>query len=156
MILRRREARAGTAKSGRNNEKSVSFASGEKSPMYRYPVTILLILLVAAQSFSKWCLIVEFQANRDLIARNFCVNRLNPISCCKGTCFLTKRLADDENKQAPVKGSQQEEVLLQVHRPANLLPEPVAMTTLVRHATRYVDRAAQEYLPSFFAPPRMG
>lgn len=125
--------------------------------MYKYPVTILLILLVAAQSFSKWCLIAEFQVNRDFIARNLCVNRLNPISCCKGTCFLNKKLADDEDKQqAPVKGGQQEEVLLQVHRPENLLPEPVVTAVSVMHSTRYVQRAAQEYLPSFFAPPRIG
>jgi hypothetical protein len=124
--------------------------------MYKYPVTILLILLVAAQSFSKWCLIAEFQGNRDFIAKNLCVNRLNPISCCKGSCFLNKKLADDENKeQAPGKGGQRDEVLLQVHRPEDLLAEPVAPFVL-RHFSRYQDRAAQEYIPSFFAPPRMG
>lgn len=125
--------------------------------MYKYPVTILLILLVAAQSFSKWCLIAEFQVNRDFIARNLCVNRLNPISCCKGTCFLNRKLSDDENKQqAPVKGGQQEEILLQVHHPANLLPEPVVVLMRVTHSTRYVERGMQQYVPSFFAPPRMG
>jgi len=125
--------------------------------VYKYPVTILLILLIAAQSFSKWCLIAEFQVNRDFIARNLCVNRLNPISCCKGTCFLNKKLADDENKQqTPVKGGQQDEILLQVHRPANLLPEPFVIIAQVTHSTRYVERGMQEYLPSFFAPPRMG
>ncbi len=126
------------------------------SPMFKYPVTILLILLMAAQSFSKWCLIAEFQVNRDFIAKNLCVNRLNPISCCKGTCFLTKSLADDENKQqAPAKGGVRDEAPMQVHRPAHLLPEPVVTILVLRHATRYLDRATQEYLPSFFAPPRM-
>ena len=125
--------------------------------MYKYPVTILLILLVAAQSFSKWCLIAEFQVNRDLIAQKLCVNRLNPISCCKGTCFLNKKLADDENKQeAPGKGGQRDEVLLQVYRAERLVPEPVVMTLVLRHFARYTDRAAQEYIPSFFAPPRVG
>jgi hypothetical protein len=125
--------------------------------MYKYPVTILLILLVAAQSFSKWCLIAEFQVNRDHISKNLCVNRLNPISCCKGTCFLNKSLAEDESKQqAPGKSGQREEVLLQVHVPGNELPAPVLMKTNLRHSTRYINRAAQDYLPSFFAPPRMG
>ena len=125
--------------------------------MYKYPVTILLILLIAAQSFSKWCLIAEFQANRDFIAQNLCVNRLNPISCCKGTCFLNKKLAADEDQQqAPAKGGQRDEVLLQVNHPENLLPEPVVVAAKNQHFARYVDRAAQEYLPSFFAPPRIG
>jgi len=125
--------------------------------MYKYPVTILLILLIAAQSFSKWCLIAEFQANRDFIAQNLCVNRLNPISCCKGTCFLNKKLADDEDRQqAPAKGGQREEVLLQVHHPGHSLPAPVAVAVTTKYFARYVDHAAQEYLPSFFAPPRIG
>jgi len=125
--------------------------------VYKYPVTILLILLIAAQSFSKWCLIAEFQVNRDFIARNLCVNRLNPISCCKGSCFLNKKLAEDESRQqAPVKGGVQDEVLLQVHHPERLVPEPVVLPLVLRHSARYVDRAAQEYLPSFFAPPRLG
>jgi hypothetical protein len=125
--------------------------------MYKYPVTILLILLLAAQSFSKWCLIVQFQVNRNYIAQNLCVNRLNPISCCKGTCFLNKSLQEDENKQqAPVKSGQQQEIVLQVHRPGNLLPEPVVVPVVLRHFARYIDGTAQEYIPSFFAPPRVG
>jgi hypothetical protein len=125
--------------------------------MYKYPVTILLILLIAAQSFSKWCLIAEFQANRDFITQNLCVNRLNPISCCKGTCFLNKKLAEDEDQQqAPAKGGQRNEVLLEVYHPANSLPEPVIVAVTTDHFARYIDRAAQEYLPSFFAPPRIG
>jgi hypothetical protein len=125
--------------------------------MYKYPVTILLILLVAAQSFSKWCLIAEFQVNRDNIARTLCVNRLNPISCCKGTCFLNKTLQEDENKQqAPAKGGQRDEVLLQVHFFHNELPEPAAFDVVLTHRARYIDLASQGYLPSFFAPPRIG
>lgn len=124
--------------------------------MYKYPVTILLIVLVAAQSFSKWCLIAEFQVNRDYIARNLCVNRLNPVSCCKGTCFLTKKLSDDENKQQTPARSLQDETLLQVHHPEHLLPGPAVTIVALHHTTRYLDHAAQEYLPSFFAPPRLG
>jgi hypothetical protein len=125
--------------------------------MYKYPVTILLILLMAAQSFSKWCLIAEFQVNRDVIARTLCVNRLNPISCCKGACFLNRTLQEDENKQeAPGKGGQRDEILLQVHVVENQLPAPSATDLCLRHSSRYIDRSAQEYLPSFFAPPRLG
>jgi hypothetical protein len=125
--------------------------------MYKNPVTILLILLVAAQSFSKWCLIAEFQVNRDVIARTLCINRLNPISCCKGSCFLNKKLADDQNKQeTPGRSGQREEVLLQVHFPGNALPAPVAVCVMRQHHGRYIDHSTQEYLPSFFAPPRLG
>ena len=125
--------------------------------MFKYPITILLLVLMAAQTFSKWCLITEFQVNRDFIAKNLCVNRLNAISCCKGTCFLNKSLAEDEKQQqAPGKGGQRDETLLQVHLPGNALPEPVVVMVVSRQSTRYVGIGAQEYLPSFFAPPRLG
>jgi hypothetical protein len=47
-------------------------------------------------------------------------------------------------------------VLLQVHRPGNVLPEQVVTTVVLKHFSRYIDRATQEYIPSFFAPPRLG
>jgi hypothetical protein len=123
--------------------------------MYKYPVTILLILLVAAQSFSKWCLIAEFQVNREDIARNLCINRLNPVSCCKGTCFLTKRLADDERRQqTPAKGGQ-DEAPMQVHHPDIDLPAPAVHSIAVLHSTRYLDPAGQEYMKSCYNPPQV-
>jgi hypothetical protein len=124
--------------------------------MFRYPVAILLILLMAAQSFSKWFLIAGFRLNRDYIARNLCINRLNAISCCKGTCFLNKSLTEDENKkQTPGKTGQQHEIVLQVHQPDNQLPEPAVTVITLRHSTRYIHRQAHGYLPSLFAPPRL-
>jgi hypothetical protein len=125
--------------------------------MFKHPATILFLFLVVAQTFSKGFLIAGFTVNRDYITRKLCVNRLDPISCCKGSCFLKKSLQDDEDKQSlPGKSGQQQEVVLQVHRPENVLPEPLVAIMVLRHATRYIGIDPQEYLPSFFAPPRLG
>jgi hypothetical protein len=121
----------------------------------KYPVTILLLLLIALQTFSKWCLIAEFQVNRDFIAKNLCVNRFSPCACCKGKCYLNKKMAADESQQqAPGKGSQRDETLLQVHKPGNLLPEPVLFLSMIDHSTRHLDGCSQGWSLCFFPPPR--
>ena len=124
--------------------------------MLKYPVTILFLLLTVAQTFSKWCVIAEFRVNKDYIAKNLCVNRFKPSCCCKGKCYLNKRLAEDQSQQqTPGKSAQHEEIPLQVLRPDNILPEPVVSHPATSaHATRHPDDEPQDYIPSFFAPPR--
>jgi hypothetical protein len=125
--------------------------------MLKVPVTIFLILLITLQTFSKWCLIVEYQVNRDFIARNLCINRVNRerVSCCQGKCYLDKKMAHDESsQQAPGKGGQKEETVLQIHHEGNALPQPRIRITLITHSTRHLSGQSQEYLFAFFPPPK--
>ncbi len=123
--------------------------------MFKYPVTILLILLMTLQSFSKWCLITEYQVNRDFIAKNLCVNRFNPYSCCKGKCYLDKKIAADESQQqAPGRSTQQDETFLPIYRPCDLLPGPVSFPLLTSHSTRHLDGESQDWSIAFYPPPR--
>jgi hypothetical protein len=110
---------------------------------------------MVVQTFSKWCLIAEFRIERDYIAKNLCVNRLNPCCCCKGKCYLNKKLAEDESRQqTPGKDAQHEEIPLQVLPTGKLVPDPVVTYVHAGTAARYLNRKSQEYIPSFFAPPR--
>ena len=123
--------------------------------MIKYPVTIVLILLMAVQTFSKWCLILEYQVNKDFIARNLCVNRAKPSCCCKGKCYLNKKMADDENQQqAPGKSGQREETTLQLFEQKNILPQPVIMEVILTHSTRYITPSTQDHSLSQFEPPQ--
>jgi hypothetical protein len=123
--------------------------------VFKYPVTILLILLIASQTFSKWCLIAEYQVNRDFISKNLCVNRSNPVSCCKGKCYLNKKIAAEESQQqAPGRSAQREEVLLQQHAQDKLLSEPVFFVTSIDHSTRHLDGVAGGWSFSVYPPPR--
>ena len=36
---------------------------------------------------------VEYAINKDYIAKNLCINKDKPKSCCKGKCYLKKQLA---------------------------------------------------------------
>ena len=124
--------------------------------MIKYPVTIVLILLMGIQTFSKWCVILEYQVNKDFIAKNLCVNRSKPASCCQGKCYLTKKIAEDESQQqAPDKGGQREETTLQIFEPKNVLPSPVLMEVIHTHSTRYIAPATQDHSLSQFQPPQI-
>jgi len=123
-------------------------------PVFKIPITIVLILLIALQTFSKWCLIIEYQVNRDYIAKNLCVNRDN-LSCCKGKCYLNKKIATDESQQqAPGKGGQKEESPLQAFTPVNNLPELQAPVIIAFNPTRYLASRSQEFTHSVFQPPQ--
>jgi len=121
----------------------------------KYPVTIVLILLMAVQTFSKWCLILEYQVNKDFIAKNLCINRAKPSCCCQGKCYLNKKMAADESdQQAPSKGGQKEETTLQLFEEKNLLPQPIVMEVSIIHSTRYIDPSTQDHTLSQFEPPQ--
>ena len=122
----------------------------------KYPVTILFLLLTVAQTFSKWCVIAEFRLNREYIAKNLCVNRFRTCPCCKGKCYLNKRLAEDQSQQqTPGKDAQHEEIPLQIVETGNVLPEPVVITSAASACDpSWLDDDSQDYIPSFFAPPR--
>jgi len=115
-----------------------------------------LILLIGLQTFSKWCLILEYQVNRDYIAKNLCVNRSRPSCCCHGKCYLNKKMATDESsQQAPGKGGQKEESPLQAFTPVNHLPELQAPVIIAVNPTRYLASPSQEYILSVFQPPQV-
>lgn len=121
----------------------------------KYPVTILLILLTALQTFSKWAVIVEFEVNRDYIAKNLCVNRLRPSCCCRGKCYLTKKInADESQQQAPGKSGQREESPLQLFEEMNKVPERAPASIVSVDPTRYLDPHTRDFYLSVFQPPQ--
>jgi len=64
----------------------------------------ILILLLATQAFSKWVMLLEFNWNQEMIARNLCENRQKPKMKCGGKCQLMKAMAqEEENTSSPTK-----------------------------------------------------
>lgn len=59
----------------------------------------ILILLLMAQTFSKWFVEISFNLNRDYIAKNLCENRYRPILKCNGNCVLMKKMKQEEKKE---------------------------------------------------------
>ena len=59
----------------------------------------ILILLLMAQTFSKWFVEISFDLNRDYIAKNLCENRFRPVLKCNGNCVLMKKMKQEEKKE---------------------------------------------------------
>jgi len=62
--------------------------------------------------------------------------------------------ADESQQQAPGKGSQRDETLMQVHKPGTILPEPVFLVSMIDHSTRHTEGNSQDWSLCFFPPPR--
>jgi hypothetical protein len=118
-------------------------------------ITILLIATIAIQTFSKWLVILQYEINKDYIANNLCVNRAKPACCCKGKCFLQKKLAADEDQQqssgksAYQKDTQAEFFLQKIAKIDFRFP-----ALIIQHNFFYLNGKSQEFTPSFFQPPR--
>lgn len=60
---------------------------------------ICIILAILTQSFSKLIILVNFQLNREYIAKNLCVQKKKKGNCCQGSCHLKEQLKEDEKKE---------------------------------------------------------
>ncbi len=69
--------------------------------MSKQLLAAVLLVSVFLQSFSGLIILADFYANQDFIAKNICVNRKQPLSCCQGHCYLQKKLAKDNHDQQP-------------------------------------------------------
>jgi hypothetical protein len=50
------------------------------------------------QMLSKWLIVLDYELNREYIAKNLCENRSQPKLQCKGKCQLAKKLAAEEKE----------------------------------------------------------
>jgi hypothetical protein len=59
----------------------------------------ILLLVMAAYLIIPVIPVIDYLINKDYIAKNLCVNRDKPKSCCKGKCHMVKQL-QKTNKSA--------------------------------------------------------
>lgn len=59
----------------------------------------ILILLMLAQTFSQWLIVLDYEINKDYIAKVLCENKNRPQLKCKGKCQMMKKLAEEEKQQ---------------------------------------------------------
>ena len=62
-------------------------------------ITFFIAVLMLMQSLSQLFIYLNFQMNREYIAKNLCENRKKPKSCCKGKCYLKKQLAKQAKQE---------------------------------------------------------
>lgn len=62
-----------------------------------------MLILIILQSVNLTFVKFHYEANKDFIAKNLCVNRFNPNSDCEGKCFLMKKLKQEADQDAEKK-----------------------------------------------------
>ncbi len=58
----------------------------------------MMIMAIAATTFNKAIVVLDFHLNKNYISTTLCVNRTMTKSCCKGKCFLKKQLQKEEDQ----------------------------------------------------------
>jgi hypothetical protein len=66
----------------------------------KFVLVPLLMLLMLAQSFSKLFVVIEYNLNKDYIAKNLCINKAKLKLHCNGKCQMMKRLAEEEKQNS--------------------------------------------------------
>ncbi len=55
-------------------------------------VSSFLLIVLTAYLIIPVLPVIDYLIHKDYIAKNLCVNRNKPHSCCKGKCYLVKQL----------------------------------------------------------------
>jgi len=114
---------------------------------------IFFLLAFVIQSTSSLWIITSFYIQRDYISKNICVNRFDAISVCKGQCFLTEQIKENQNKEQSIPLTKLQEVQLFFHHnEANSLPE-LSYFELLMTSTLKEKSFASDFVFSIFHPP---
>jgi hypothetical protein len=68
--------------------------------MLRSITALILIVSVLTGNFSRLFIYAGFGLNQNYIALKLCENRDKPVLKCQGKCYLTKKLKQEEKKEA--------------------------------------------------------
>jgi hypothetical protein len=66
----------------------------------KFVIVPILMLLMLIQTFSKWAVVVEYNLNKNYIAKNLCINKAKPKLHCNGKCQMMKKLAEEEKQNS--------------------------------------------------------
>jgi len=101
---------------------------------------------------------IEYAINKDFIAKNLCINRDNPHSCCQGKCYLEKQLKkssdspNDPKDKNTNKKVQNEDVkeFLNSH-----ISIPKVFSSNIRYQFNPKTPITTRYLSAIFIPPKI-
>jgi hypothetical protein len=62
-------------------------------------ISFLLVCVMAMYFITPAIPVIHYLINKDYIAKNLCINKDKPKSCCKGKCHLVKQLQKTNKNQ---------------------------------------------------------
>lgn len=108
---------------------------------------------VLLQNFSKIYTLLEFQVNREYIAKNLCVKKNEANNCCKGKCHLQKQLEEDDKKLPSSDNSTKEKAETELVTQNYIALDLQAYSAVSTINTMYIHMVPETRLVSVFHPP---
>lgn len=75
-------------------------------------VAALCLFVIMFQSMSTLCIYTAFYLNQDYISENICINRFDKIPVCKGQCYLSEKLTENQKQEKKFPDLKQKEIQL--------------------------------------------
>lgn len=116
----------------------------------------ILLIALLVQTGSRYFVMLDFEINKDFIAKNLCVNKDKPKCCCHGKCYLKKQLdkADNEqNSTGNTSQKDQQEVLFFAEEKSTLSFSPIREIN-IKHYSHEYSFSLQSRNGSIFHPPQ--
>lgn len=118
-------------------------------------VAIFLLAGILLQTSAKLAIIINFEANREFIAKNLCEKKDEPDSCCKGSCQLNKSLAEEEKNEQPAPGTDIKEKFETLNCTLNDKDQFFIYETIIAFVEYYRLKKPVGMSNSIFHPPNI-
>jgi hypothetical protein len=124
----------------------------------RYRIYAILHLIVMVSYICRPIIpYVQYAVFKDYIAKNLCVNKDNPNSCCNGKCYLEKEAkkanqttdSDDRNTNRKVQNKELNEFLI------SHIALPEIFETNLLHLINFESGIPTRFVSAIFIPPRI-
>lgn len=116
-------------------------------------LSIWLLGIILIQSTGNCWIIAAFYLNRTRIETTLCVNRFDLIPVCRGSCFLERKLIENESKQERSPDTRYKEITLFCQDAADGLTQYLSS----ENTTSFCDYRSPYYphlhIPQILKPP---
>jgi len=124
-----------------------------KYRIYSYFLLIVLLFYILRPVLPY----IEYAVNKDYIAKYLCINRFDPLNCCKGKCYLNKQIKNsidandskDNNTNKKVQNVDVNEFLITSVTNSNIF---IANIT---HSINTKTQFSSRYVSAIFIPPQV-
>lgn len=106
------------------------------------------------QSAENFMIVVQYEINKDYIAKNLCENKAKPMMHCNGKCHLRKQLQQQEKKENSPFNSTKEKFELQYFSENNSLINYKNTSEQLIYHSSYKAVPYSKHLSSIFHPPQ--
>jgi hypothetical protein len=118
--------------------------------------TIVFLIGILGQTFSKSLIVLNFRMNQKTIAASLCENRFKPKSCCHGKCYLDKQLNKDEKSQdTPLNSGSNLKFEVVLYSEKKTETHHLLINDKPVHVSRYLEPISQKVIDAVFHPPQV-